>query len=112
MSLYFFTDTIEYDDAAVKKHLRPVILEPLTALYERLKTVQIWEKEHLQECVNDISAKFEINMAKIAQPLRVAVTGSGMSPSIDITLELLGKERVLTRLEIALQQLRIRAQAG
>lgn len=112
MSLYFFTDTLEYDDTAVKKHLRPVILEPLTALYESLKAVQIWEKEHLQECVNDIAAKFEINMGKIAQPLRVAVTGSSMSPSIDMTLTLLGKERVLTRLDTALQQLRVRAQVG
>ncbi|WP_392536901.1 glutamate--tRNA ligase [Legionella sp. 227] len=112
MSLYFFTDSIEYDEAAVKKHLRPVILEPLTALYERLQTVETWEKDHLQECINDISAQFDINMGKIAQPLRVAVTGSGMSPSIDMTLTLLGRERVLTRLKNALEQLKIRAQAN
>ncbi|KTD67869.1 glutamyl-tRNA synthetase, catalytic subunit [Legionella steelei] len=112
MSLYFFTDSIEYDEAAVKKHLRPVVLEPLTALYERFQTVTSWEKDHLQECINDISAQFDINMGKIAQPLRVAVTGSGMSPSIDMTLTLLGKERVLTRLKNALQQLNTRAQAS
>ncbi|VEB38267.1 glutamate--tRNA ligase [Legionella cherrii] len=112
MSLYFFTDSIEYDEAAVKKHLRPVILEPLTALYERLQTVETWEKDHLQECINDISAQFDINMGKIAQPLRVAVTGSGMSPSIDMTLTLLGREKVLTRLKNALEQLKIRAQAN
>ncbi|KTD40982.1 glutamate--tRNA ligase [Legionella parisiensis] len=111
MSLYFFTDSIEYDEAAVKKHLRPVILEPLTALYERLQAVKSWEKDHLQECINDVSAQFDINMGKIAQPLRVAITGSGMSPSIDMTLTLLGRERVLTRLQNALEQLKIRAQA-
>lgn len=93
MSTYFYTDSIEYDEAAVKKHLRPVVLEPLTALYERLNAVELWEKEHLQECINDISAQFDINMGKIAQPLRVAVTGSGMSPPIDMTLMLLGKEK-------------------
>ncbi|HHT0593605.1 TPA: glutamate--tRNA ligase [Legionella anisa] len=112
MSLYFFTDSIEYDEDAVKKHLRPVILEPLTALYECLQTVTSWEKDHLQECINDVSARFDINMGKIAQPLRVAVTGSSMSPSIDMTLTLLGKERVLTRLQNALEQLKIRAQAS
>lgn len=112
MSLYFFTDSIEYDEAAVKKHLRPVILEPLTALYERLQKVDVWEKDHLQECINDISAEFDINMGKIAQPLRVAVTGSGMSPSIDMTLTLLGRERVLARLKTALEQLKIRAQTN
>lgn len=112
MSLYFYADSIEYDEGAVKKHLRPVVLEPLTALYERLKTVESWEKEYLQECINDISVQFDINMGKIAQPLRVAVTGSGMSPSIDMTLMLLGKERVLTRLGFALEQLKMRVQAS
>ena len=109
MSQYFFTDAVEYDDAAVKKHLRPVILEPLTALYERLKEVTDWQKDLLQECINDISAQFDINMGKIAQPLRVAVTGSGMSPAIDMTLNLLGKQRVLRRLEVALEKIRIRS---
>ncbi|ARM35256.1 glutamate--tRNA ligase [Legionella longbeachae] len=111
MSTYFYTDSIEYDETAVKKHLRPVVLEPLTALYERLNAVELWEKEHLQECINDISAQFDINMGKIAQPLRVAVTGSGMSPPIDMTLMLLGKEKVLTRLAYALEQLKIRSGA-
>lgn len=109
MSQYFFTDAIEYDEDAVKKHLRPVILEPLTALYERLKAVTDWQKDHLQECINDISAQFDMNMGKIAQPLRVAVTGSGMSPAIDMTLTLLGKQRVIARLEVALEKIRVRA---
>ena len=102
ISQYFYTDEIEYDDAAVKKHLRPVTLEPLTALHARLSEVSAWERDVLQGCVNDVSAAFDMNMSKIAQPLRVAVTGGSMSPSIDITLALVGKERVLKRLEQAL----------
>lgn len=109
ISLGFFTDTVEFDEEAVKKHLRPVVLEPLKALYERLELVSDWQKETLQACVNDICAAFDINMGKIAQPLRVAVTGSSMSPSIDMTLVLLGKKRVINRLEMALEQLKIRA---
>lgn len=111
MSLYFFNDEIEYDEGAVKKHLRPVVLEPLTALYERLKNVDDWKADTLQECINDVSAQFDMNMGKIAQPLRVAITGSGMSPAIDMTLLLLGKERVLNRLEMALEKIRIRSLA-
>ncbi|WP_040535596.1 glutamate--tRNA ligase [Legionella drancourtii] len=109
MSMYFFTDALEYDQDAVKKHLRPVVLEPLLDLYERFKSVADWQKDVLQECINDVCAQFDINMGKIAQPLRVAVTGSSMSPSIDMTLVLLGKKRVLKRLEDALEQLKIRA---
>ncbi|AHE66486.1 glutamate--tRNA ligase [Legionella oakridgensis] len=110
-SQYFYSDHIEYDDEAVKKHLRPVILEPLTALYERLQHVEQWQHDVLQQCINDVSAAFNINMGKIAQPLRVAVTGSSMSPSIDRTLTLLGKSRVLNRLQQALQRIRERSAA-
>ncbi|USQ13124.1 glutamate--tRNA ligase [Legionella lytica] len=112
ISMYFFTDSIEYDEDAVKKHLRTVVLEPLMALYERFKAVTEWQKDTLQECINDTCAQFDINMGKIAQPLRVAVTGSSMSPSIDVTLVLLGKDRALSRLEGALEQLKIRASSS
>jgi glutamyl-tRNA synthetase len=111
-SRYFYQDTIEYDEDAVKKHLRPVVLEPLTALYERLGQIDEWQHDVLQQCINDVSAQFNINMGKIAQPLRVAVTGSSMSPSIDMTLTLIGKKRVLQRLEKALQMIRERAAAS
>lgn len=108
MSSYFYSDTIEYDEDAVKKHLRPVVLEPLTALYERLQQLDVWQKDKLQECINDISAEFDINMGKVAQPLRVAITGSGNSPAIDITLALLGKEKTLKRLEMGLNKVKER----
>ncbi|WED42114.1 glutamate--tRNA ligase [Legionella cardiaca] len=108
-SLYFYQDELSYDEDAVKKHLRPVILEPLEALYQRLTQVQNWDKDVLQTCINDVSAEFDMNMGKIAQPLRVAVTGSSMSPAIDMTLTLLGKERTLTRLQQGLERIRERA---
>lgn len=108
-SRYFYQDTIEYDEEAVKKHLRPVVQAPLEALYERLSQLDNWEKNALQECINDTSAEFDINMSKIAQPLRVAITGSSTSPAIDMTLTLLGKQRTLSRLEYGLQRIRERA---
>lgn len=110
VSLYFYEDAISYDENAVKKHLRPVVLEPLTALYQKLEALPKWEREALQQTINDISAEFDMNLAKIAQPLRVAVTGSGMSPSIDVTLALLGRPRTLSRLKDALDMVKARAQ--
>lgn len=112
ISRCFYTDDIEYDEAAVKKHLRPVAFEPLTALHVRLSQVTNWDRDVLQTCINDVSAEFDINMSKIAQPLRVAVTGGSMSPSIDMTLMLLGKERVLSRLTRALGWISERAEQG
>lgn len=109
MSLYFYRDEVVYDEDAVKKHLRPVTLAPLTALYERLNGVVDWNKDSLQECINEICVEFDINMGKIAQPLRVAVTGASMSPSIDMTLTLLGQQKVVARLEKALDMIKLRA---
>lgn len=108
-SAFFYQDSIDYDQDAVKKHLRPVVLEPLRTLYERLQQVDAWEANRVQECINDVSAEYDLNLGKIAQPLRVAVTGSSMSPAIDVTLALIGRQRVLSRFQQALQIIEQRA---
>ncbi|MDP1602587.1 MAG: glutamate--tRNA ligase [Legionella sp.] len=108
-SAYFYQDTITYDEEAIKKHLRPVVLEPLVSVYEHLLKENNWSAETIQHIINNVSAEFDINMSKIGQPLRVAVTGSSMSPAIDATLALIGKERALTRLQYALERIRERA---
>lgn len=112
ISQYFYKDEIDYDSNAVKKHLRPVVLQPLLALYNHLDSLKVWNKDNLQKCIDEVCTEYGIGMAKVAQPLRVAVTGSGMSPAIDETLYLIGRKRVLTRLSVALEQLRIRAELG
>lgn len=109
-SRYFYDDELHYNEEALKKHLRPVILAPLTALKKQFTQLENWQNDALQECINNTCAEFDINMGKIAQPLRVAVTGSTMSPSISITLELLGKERTLSRLDYALDYIKKRAE--
>lgn len=107
-SRYFYQDNLEYDEEAIKKHLRPVVLEPLTILFNRLQQVQHWQAAILQQVIDEVAAQFNINMGKIAQPLRVAVTGSNMSPAIDVTLALIGKTRVLNRLAEALKRIQQR----
>lgn len=111
-SRYFYENDIPYDNDAVKKHLRPVILQPLEMLYQRLETETEWTAERLHQLIEEVSTAFQLNMGKIGQPLRVAVTGSGMSPAIDVTLALIGKQRVLHRLEKALHMIRERAAAN
>lgn len=107
-SLFFYQDIEAYDEDALKKHLRPVVLAPLQALYQRFETLTDWSKAALQQCIDDTCTEFDVGMGKVAQPLRVAVTGSGMSPSMDVTLHLLGKQRVLERLAFGLQYIRDR----
>ncbi|MDP3704781.1 MAG: glutamate--tRNA ligase [Legionellaceae bacterium] len=98
-SLYFYQDNLDYDREALEKHINPSALKLLTELKDKLATVDNWQRDVLQTCVNDVAAANHVGLGKIAQPLRMAVTGSTMSPSIDVTLTLLGKQRVIERLE-------------
>ncbi|MFZ4077652.1 MAG: glutamate--tRNA ligase [Legionellaceae bacterium] len=108
-SRYFYEDDVVNDSDAMKKHLRPVVLEPLMALYDQFKALSVWDTTTLQTCIDEVCATFDMNMAKIAQPLRVAITGGSMSPAIDITLSMIGQARVLKRLASALDYVRERA---
>ena len=105
----FFVDFESHDANAAKKHLRPVVLEPLVKIREKLSSLDEWQDENLHQIVVDTAAEFDIKMGKIAQPLRVAVTGGSVSPSIDATLRLIGKKRVLSRLDLALDYVSTRA---
>lgn len=108
-SAYFYQDKLDYDEAAVKKHLRPVVLGPLEVLFKRFEAVTSWDADVLQACINDVCAEFDLNMGKIAQPLRVAITGGSNSPAIDVTLTMIGQRRVLSRLADGLERIRARA---
>lgn len=107
-SLYFYVDEIEYDEEAMKKHLRPIVLEPLEALYHQFEKLENWKAGDLNQCIQSVCDELTLNLGKVAQPLRVAVTGNSMSPSMDITLELLGKKRTLERLQFGLDYVRKR----
>lgn len=111
-SRYFYEDEWTRDEEAMKKHLRPVVLEPLKALHERFKTLNPWDEDTIQTCINDLALSFDMNLGKIAQPLRVAVTGGSMSPAIDVTVCYIGRKRVLERLEAALNYIQLRVEAA
>ena len=102
-SRFFYEEFAEYDGTAAKKHLRPVVLEPLRAVREALAGLEDWNREALHAAIEGVAEQQAMKFGKIAQPLRVAVTGSGVSPSIDVTLQLLGRDKVLSRLARALE---------
>ena len=109
---YCYEEFDEIDPKAIKKHLRPVILKPMIALHSRLELLEEWSCEIINVCVNEVASIFDINMGKIGQPLRVAVTGVSASPPIDITLCLVGKGRTLKRLEKAIEIIKERAESN
>lgn len=102
-SRFFFAAVEGYDPAAMKKWIKPVSPSLVTALIAKLEVLSEWKAEKIQAVVQAIVDENEVGFAKVAQPIRIAVTGSTMSPSIDVTLELLGKDESLSRLEKGLQ---------
>lgn len=108
----FFGGLAELDADAAKKHLRPVAAEALKALRERLAAQQDWAPAALQPVVEETAEALGLKLGKVAQPLRVAVTGSSASPSIDVTLALVGQAQCLKRLDRALEYIAERAAAA
>ncbi len=101
----FFGELVEMDSVAAAKHLPGSVGAVLRALREALATVDPWLKELLHAVVERVAQEQGLKLGQVAQPLRVAVTGSTASPAIDVTLELLGKKRCLGRLDAALESL-------
>ncbi|WP_448556545.1 glutamate--tRNA ligase [Thalassotalea montiporae] len=102
ISSYFYQDFTEFDAAAAKKHLRPVAAEPLTLVKEKLAALENWVAADIHAAINGTAEALGLGMGKVGMPLRVAATGAGNSPSLDITLALLPKEKVLARIDMAL----------
>ncbi|MDY6948360.1 MAG: glutamate--tRNA ligase [Pseudomonadota bacterium] len=101
-SLFFFQDVTAYDEKAAKKNLAAEAVGPLSAVLQKLSELEEWAAASLHDVVNQTATELSVGMGKIAQPIRVAVSGGTVSPPIDVTLEVLGREVTLARLERAL----------
>ena len=102
ISAFFYRDFDDYEPKAAKKHLKAAALEPLQQVRDRLAVLDDWAGEKLHQVVTDVSEALSLNMGKVAQPLRVAIAGRAASPGIDVTLELVGREACLRRIDKAL----------
>jgi glutamyl-tRNA synthetase len=109
---YCYEDFDEIDAKAAKKNLRPVVLEPVQAVREKLADLDDWSPAAISGVIEGVAAGFELNMGKVGQPIRVAVTGGSVSPPIDITVWLVGQKRAVERLDVALEIIRERAAAS
>ena len=111
-SRIFFEGYTELDPNAAKKHLRPVAAASLQAMQDKLQTLEDWSPGPLHDVIDHVAAELEVGMGKVAQPLRVALTGAGVSPSIDKTLWLMGKQRSLEGINKALIYIEARIAAS
>ncbi len=100
---FFYQAPESYVEKDAKKHLKPEIREPLTNFRDNLAKLPDWNAEAIHTLIKETAEVYELKLGKIAQPVRVAVAGRGVSPPIDITLALLGRENTLARLDKALK---------
>jgi glutamyl-tRNA synthetase len=100
-SLFFFVEPQGYDEKAAKKNLTPDAAQPLTRVIEELSKLNAWVAADIHDVVNRVAAELSLGLGKVAQPIRVAVSGGAVSPPIDMTLEVLGRETTLARLQRA-----------
>lgn len=105
---YLFTDAVTLDATAAKKQLRPVAGEPLRLLRAKWAALSEWNAAGIKDAMSEVCDELELKFGKVGMPVRVAITGGGMSPSIDATAELIGQDRCLVRLDAALEYIAAR----
>ncbi len=105
-SRFFYEEPKGYNDKDAAKHFTPAAADILEALAAALKGVQPWVAQTLHAVVHALAEGRGVGLGPVAQPIRVAVAGMAISPPIDQTLALLGRERALARLDAAVKYIR------
>lgn len=100
-SRIFYTD-VQYNEEAVKKNLTADIAPALRDIADELNQLTDWNPKSIHQVIQQVAEKLNLKLGKVAQPLRVAVTGDTISPSIDVTLYLMGQEKVIRHIQLAL----------
>ena len=98
----FFYRPIEPSEALRGQHYMAEVRPALADLHGRFKTI-VWNREAINDSIKGAAAAHHLKLPKIAMPLRVMVTGETQTPSIDATLELIGRDQVLARMSAQLQ---------
>ena len=102
-SVFFYKDFKKYDEKMSKKYLQPALLKPFRTLYNEFGNNASWDNESIKSILDEVAEELDIKIGKLAQPLRVAITGKNVSPSIYDTVRLLGREKTLKRLSNAIK---------
>jgi glutamyl/glutaminyl-tRNA synthetase len=103
---FFLVDTFEYQPKSVKKVLRKAGAEEiLREVFGLLQELVEWGAEALEALLRQVSERREVGFGKVAQPLRVALSGRHTTPGITETMQLLGRDRSLARIERCLQEI-------
>ncbi|MGH8442890.1 MAG: glutamate--tRNA ligase [Nevskiaceae bacterium] len=107
-SRFFYETPKGFNEKDAAKHFTPAAAEILEALAATLKALNLWMPDGIHGAVNGLAQQRGVALGQVAQPIRVAVAGMAISPPIDQTLHLLGREQTLARLDAAVRYIRSR----
>jgi glutamyl-tRNA synthetase len=99
---FYFTDDFDYDPQSAAKHFTPENQQRLKAVRDCLSSVEKFDAAEIEAALKTSAANLGIKLRAIVQPTRLAATGSTVGPSLYHLLEVLGKEKVLARIDRAL----------
>ncbi len=103
---YFFHDPSGYDEETVQKRWRKAgVTERLRSSREKLESLSDWNVTGIEDCVRGLAEEEGVGAGHYVHPLRLALTGSGSSPGLFEIMALLGRKRVVRRIDTALQWL-------
>jgi glutamyl-tRNA synthetase len=97
----YMVERVEYDPAAAKKFLTEAMKEPFQKLIAALENCAAFDEKSLEGAFQGIVDELGLKLGKVAQPVRVALTGGTVSPGLFEVIEVLGKDTVLQRLRRA-----------
>ncbi len=100
----YLVESMEMDEAAASKHLKAAIAPCLQEFADLIEAESDFSKETLERLLHGLIERQELKMGKIAQPLRVALTGRTVSPGIYEVMALLGKDRTLRRIRTGVER--------
>ena len=107
-ALFYFANDISYEEKAAKKFLKPAVLEALGLLIDQFEILDDFSEENLEGAFKAVMDQTGLKLGKIAQPVRVALTGKTASPGIFEVTAILGKDKVISRLNKAIRYIKAR----
>jgi glutamyl-tRNA synthetase len=109
-ALFYYLEDIAFEEKAARKFLKSAALEPLRLLHEKLSAAADYSQQNLENIFKAVMDQTGLKLGKIAQPVRVALTGKTASPGIFEIITILGPERVVPRLVKAIHFIESRSE--
>ncbi len=102
-SEYFYSEISQYNEKGVRKHFNENSISILKTLTQEFTQLTVWQSGSIHEVIKNVANSLGLKLGNVAPVLRLAVTGQTVSPSIDLTLELLGSKKTLFRIQQAIE---------